>query len=425
MLLRFRVANHRSIRDEQTFSLIATPRRGEPRAAKPLRVVGVYGANASGKSNVLAALDWMIKAIKLAHTRWEPAEGVPRQPFKLSPTGPGTPSFFEVDFLHEGVRHSYGFEADDRQIIGEWLNTYPSGRPKKLFERDGAAEFSFGRSLTGELQRIRKLTRPNSLYLSCAASNNHPVLGAVHASLTQRVSFVQQDHKDQERRLLLAKYLLGDPAFTVVLNTLLRAADLGVEGAEVIEAPDETKFKEFAEQDPEFASHPEFEAAFRAIHAKVVLRRSSSEVRLSLDEESAGTRAWLSLIGHAMLTLRGRGVLVADEIDSSLHPLLSSTLIRMFKDSAINRHGSQLVFASHDTTLLGSLLEEEILARDEVWFTEKDDAGATSLYSLAEFHPRRDENIERGYLQGRYGAVPYLSFERIREILLEGIEQPR
>ncbi len=146
---------------------------------------------------------------------------------------------------------------------------------------------------------------------------------------------------------------------------------------------------------------------------------------LSLEEESAGTRAWLSLLGHALITLRGDAVLVTDEIDSSLHPLLSSSLIRMFRDPVINKRGAQLIFASHDTTLLGSMLDNEIMARDEVWFTEKDDSGATSLYALAEFHPRRDENVERGYLQGRYGAVPYLNFDSIREVFRERDEPPR
>ncbi|GGO78197.1 AAA family ATPase [Nonomuraea cavernae] len=425
MLLRFRVANHRSIRDEQTLSLVAVPRRGETKELGTVRVAGIYGANASGKSNVLSALIWMIDAIRSSHTRWGPVGGVPRQPFKLSETGLATASFFEVDFLHDETRYSYGFEVDDTRVLGEWLYTFPHGRKKRLFERSTADDMAFGRGLTGEIQRIRRLTRPNSLYLSAAASNNHPLLGDLYASLVGKVLFAQHGEEDEKLRLHLAKFLLNETDFAPALNKLLRIADLGVERAELVETPDDPVLDEFARLYPEDFAVPSSEAALRAVRARVVLRRSTGGVSLGLDEESAGTRAWLSLLGHALITLRGDCVLITDEIDSSLHPLLSSSLIRMFKDPEINRHGAQLVFASHDTTLLGSMLEDEIMARDEVWFTEKDDSGATSLYALSEFHPRRDENVERGYLQGRYGAVPYLNFDSIREVFRERDDETR
>jgi hypothetical protein len=415
VLLRFRVANHRSIRDEQTLSLVAVPRRGETTELDTVRVAGIYGANASGKSNVLSALMWMIDAIRSSHTQWEPVGGVPRQPFKLSDAGRAAASFFELDFLHKDARYSYGFEVDDAQVLGEWLYTFPHGRKKKLFERSGAEDITFGRALTGENQRIRRLTRPNSLYLSAAASNNHPLLGALYADLINKVMFAQHGEEDEKLRLHLTKFLLNETDFAPALNKLLQLADLGVERAEVMERP----------SDPIPDDPAESAAVLRAVRAQVVLRRTSGGVPLSLEEESAGTRAWLSLLGHALITLRGDAVLVTDEIDSSLHPLLSSSLIRMFRDPVINKRGAQLIFASHDTTLLGSMLDNEIMARDEVWFTEKDDSGSTSLYALAEFHPRRDENVERGYLQGRYGAVPYLNFDSIREVFRERDEATR
>ncbi|MEW9552130.1 ATP/GTP-binding protein [Nonomuraea sp. NPDC050783] len=423
MWLRFRVANHRSIQDEQTLSLVAVPRRGEPRGTAPLRVAGIYGANASGKSNVLDALHWMIDAIRSSHTTWSPNGGVPRAPFKLSASGSGSPSFFELDFLHEDVRYSYGFEVDDMQVTGEWLNSFPKGRAKRLFERDGPADMVFGRGLTGEVQRIRRLTRPNSLFLSCAASNNHPLLSSLYKHLTRRILFARLGEEDEGFRLNLTKYLLGEESMAPILNGLLRIADLGIDRAEVVEAPPEAPHATMSDLPPETLDDPTSKAALEIMMAKLILSRPGDLTPLSLEEESAGTRSWLSLLGYALFAFSVGGVLVSDEIDSSLHPLLSSTLIRMFKDPDINPRGAQLVFASHDTTLLGPLLEEEILARDEVWFTEKDASGATSLYSLAEFHPRRDENVERGYLQGRYGAVPYLNFENVRDIFLERIPE--
>ncbi|MEU7878211.1 AAA family ATPase [Microbispora bryophytorum] len=425
MLLRFRVANHRSLRNEQTLSFVAVPRRGEPkpRAAdipRSVAVAGIYGANASGKSNVLDALRWMNWAVKSSHTKWAPGGGVPRRPFLLDEAGPDTPSFYEIDFLTEGVRYSYGFEVDDDNVRGEWLYSFPAGRPRTLFERNGPEDYRFGRSLGGETARIAKLTRGNALYLSSAASNNHPLLGALYETLVRNIHFAEQDDLDEQDRLSVTMKLLEHPRAARDVNELLRLADLGLESAEVVpsEIPPNMlanfrRVRQVAmESGVNFPGEEQFEKEIR-------LHRAGTNVTLNIRDESAGTRVWLSMLGYTLVTLLAGHVLVVDEIDSSLHPVLGSTLIRMFKDPEINRNGAQLFFASHDTTLLGTMLDDEILNRDEVWFTEKDASGATTLFSLADFRPRSDENIERGYLQGRYGAVPYLNFDKIREIFRE------
>ncbi|MDP9850073.1 AAA family ATPase [Streptosporangium lutulentum] len=428
MLLRFRVANHRSIRDEQTLSLVTVPRRGEPKPRvseipPTVSVAGVYGANASGKSNLLDAMSWMLRAIQNSQTTWAPDGGVPRRPFLLSADGSGRPSFFEVDFVHEGVRHSYGFEVDDLTVTGEWLHSFPHGRPRRLFERTGPSTYEFGRALTGEVQQIAILTRENSLYLSSAASNNHPLLGGLHHHLTQRVHFAKHGDDDERSRLHATKRLLASPASASRVNRLLQVADFGITSAEIVEVDLSPKVEEIIAQFDEMTEEIRGEIQYR-LKNEIRLTRSGTTTSLPIQQESAGTRVWLSMIGSTLATLDTGDVLLIDEIDSSLHPLLSSTLIRMFKDPEVNRYGAQLIFASHDTTLLGSMLDDDLLARDEVWFTEKDAAGATTLYALAEFHPRRDENIERGYLQGRYGAVPYLSYDQIRELFDERTDEP-
>ncbi|WP_371783924.1 AAA family ATPase [Streptosporangium subroseum] len=427
MLLRFRVANHRSIRDEQTLSLVTVPRRGEPKprvsdVPSTVSVAGVYGANASGKSNLLDAMSWMLHAILSSQTKWAHDGGVPRHPFLLSADGSGSPSFFEIDFVHEGVRYSYGFEVDDLAVTGEWLHSFPHGRPRRLFERTGPSTYEFGRALTGEIQQIATLTRDNSLYLSSAASNNHPLLGALHRYLTHRVHFAKHSDGDERGRLRATKRLLESPDSASRVNRLLRVADFGIVSAEIVEIDLSPRVKELIAQLDEI---PEIGSELQSqLKNEIRLTRSGTATSLPLQQESAGTRVWLSMIGPTLATLDLGDVLLIDEIDSSLHPLLSSTLIRMFKDPKVNKHGAQLIFASHDTTLLGSMLNDDLLARDEVWFTEKDAAGATTLYALAEFHPRRDENIERGYLQGRYGAVPYLSYDQIRELFDERTDEP-
>ncbi|PKK15165.1 ATP-binding protein [Thermomonospora sp. CIF 1] len=419
-LLRFRVANHRSIRDEQTLSLVATPRRGQPKPKSgeippTVRVVGIYGANASGKSNVLSALAYMLWCIRDSQTRWRPDRGVPRQPFRLEEGGTSRSSFYELDFVHRQTRYSYGFELDDEQVLGEWLFSFPEGRPRRLFERSGPDEYKFGRSLKGETARIAKLTRANSLYLSSAANNDHPLLGDLHRWLTDHIKLARQIDFDQQVRTQYTQQLLRDTKLADLVRRLLQAADLGISDVKLRHRPlSEDALRLLSAAGRELLSKEdirELETVIQFVHTGTHGTRT-----FDFGEESAGTQVWFSLVGPLLNALLHRSVLLVDEVDSSLHPHLSSTIIRMFKDETINPHRSQLIFASHDTTLLGSLLDDGLLDRDEVWFTEKDETGATSLYSLAEFTPRRDENIERGYLQGRYGAVPYLSFDRIRSI---------
>jgi len=419
-LLRFRVANHRSIRDEQTLSFVATPRRGQgrPKAAEippTVRVVGVYGANASGKSNVLSALAYMLRCIDESQTRWSPDGGIPRHPFRIEDADTARPSFYELDFVHRGTRYSYGFEIDDERVLGEWLFSFPEGRPRRLFERFGPDEYKFGRSLKGETVRIAKLTRANSLYLSSAANNDHPLLGGLHHWLTRYIRLARQTDSDQRIRTRYTQHLLRNAEVADSIRQLLQAADLGISDVRLSRRPlpeDALRLLSSAGREPLSERRVrELETVLQFVHTGMNGVRT-----FDFREESAGTQVWFSLVGPLLDTLLRRSVLLVDEVDSSLHPHLSSTIIRMFKDETINPHRSQLIFASHDTTLLGSLLDDGLLDRDEVWFTEKDETGATTLYSLAEFTPRRDENIERGYLQGRYGAVPYLSFDRIRSI---------
>ncbi|GAB3457546.1 ATP-binding protein [Streptomonospora sediminis] len=421
-LLRFRVANHRSIRDEQELSLVAVPERGgaKPKAGETpptVRVAGIYGSNASGKSNVLDALRWMRRAVHDSHTRWEPGGGIPRDPFLLDDDSPRTPSFFEVVLTHGGTRYTYGFEVDDSRVAGEWLYAYPHGRAQRWFERepgDGREHtYRFGRSLTGEVEQIRRLTRENSLYLSAAASNGHRQLFWIYDEIVEGISSARQDESDQRDSIDATKRLLSEGDSAESVFRILAVADLGITGWR-LEASSGPRFFGKAGGDLLFDYK-----SYVAHNSKdlVLERRSGGTTRtLRLSQESEGTRSWVSLIGPLVRVLRSGSVFLVDGIDSSLHPMISSTVIKMFTDSEVNPKDAQLVFASHDTTLLGRMMESRLLNRDEVWFTEKDAEGATQLFSLAEFRPRGEENTERGYLQGRYGAVPYVDFDEIRSV---------
>ncbi|CRK59915.1 hypothetical protein [Alloactinosynnema sp. L-07] len=426
MLLRFRVANHRSIRDEQELSLVAVPRKGDPKPTGPIpqtvRVAGIYGANASGKSNVLHAVGFMAEAVLYSFARWPIDGGVPRQPFKLDPQFRDKPSLFEIDLMLNGKRYTFGFELDDECVRREWLYEYgPTGRTRTLFERAGS-EFRFGRTLGGHTATIADLTRNNALFASVAAANGHPLLselcraiGALGRSLLRNGVGPGGDH--------LAATAIRMPEIADLAMGWLKMADLGIVGAVEIEGKGELAElvgRFLAERPGEFDPHVEASAR-QVVQKRINLLHAGafgSAVEIDFADESDGTQIWLSVAAFVLLSVITGRVLLIDEVDSSLHPKLSATIIQMFRDPEINATGAQLIFTSHDVSLLGNLLADGLLGRDEVWFTEKGASGDTSLIPLSDFKSRKGENFERAYLQGRYGAVPYVDIDELRRMIL-------
>ena len=397
MLLRFRASNVLSFRRELELSLVATEFnegtampagfRSEGRDVAFLPVLAIYGANASGKTNVLSALRWMRFAVLNSVTEWSKQTGVPREPFALDPAARDEATLLEVDLVLSGVRHVYGFEVSDDRIETEWLHVYPHGRRQVWFERDadvdGDAPIRFpGEGLKGPRTELIALTRPNALFLTVAASFNHPQLSPVHRWFAENLWFTNP-RPDEPRRHAYTRRLLADPAMRGRIESLLRTADLGVLSVEVEQR--ETGL-----------------ARIRLAH-----RTSSDPITLDFDrQESQGTQAWLALIGPMLSALDGGSVLLVDELDSSLHPVLVAEAIRMFNDPDANPHGAQLVCTLQDVTLLGSVHASRPLDRDQVWLTTKDGMGESELYPLTDAHPRKEESLERGYLRGRYGGIP-------------------
>lgn len=411
MLIQLRVENHRSLCEEQTLSLVAA-NLGDKDDARLVRskglgeallpVVALYGANASGKSNVIGALAFMQTAVQDSHRLWDPNGGTPREPFALSKKVE-EPSLFEVDFLVKDVRYRYGFVIGADKIEEEWLFAWPRGKKQTWFEREGT-KFQFGKHLRGENETIRALTRGNSLFLSAAAQNNHAMLLPVSEWFSGRLLV----RKSPSNLMFLAGRAAGmlelsrtmtgaawgDSYFRAVLS-LLQAADTGI--------------VDFRLDD--LARSGQSGAGPTAHRNKLWFRHKAEDEHrawLPLEAESQGTVMLLHLATQVTMILWAGGVLCVDELDASLHPMLALELLRLFQDPERNPLGAQLVFTTHDTNLLGGVSGEPPLRRDQIWFTEKDQAGATRLYPLTDFHPRKEENLERGYLQGRYGAIPFL-----------------
>ncbi|MDT0320159.1 AAA family ATPase [Streptomyces millisiae] len=428
MLLRFQVTNHASLRDEQELSLVASDRHPE-RAERSVprsdhRVVptaAIYGTNASGKSNVIDAITWMRDAVLSSFRHWDPSGGIPRRPFKLRAGASVVPSEFVIEFVVDDVRYEFGFAVDDEQVLEEWLYYYPEGRARRLYERkSGEPDLKFSRWLTGRRTMIAQLLRPNSLYLSVAAAQGHEQLRRIYGWF--RYGLLPATDLDFADRLQHTVHLYTESShqsYATLVMDLLRFADLGVAGLEISE-PDEA-----AEE-----MHQRFTQLVRqTLGDKVQIKRDGSQdVRvehqtdegkfaLGLADESSGTRTWIGLVGPVVTTLTSGAVLVVDELDARLHPYLTDALVGIFQRPETNPLGAQLVFSTHEASLLGRSARTELF-RDQVWFTEKDPRSlSTRLFPLTEFHVRDGiENLEKRYLEGRYGAVPFLDDDMLRGV---------
>ena len=289
-----------------------------------------------------------------------------------------------------------------------------------LFERDGE-KFEFGKDFRGPNKAVVKITRTNSLYLSAALASEHDSLSAV-ASFFANGLWISRTRQDQGDLTLTNRLLSSDGDAGGKVRALLRYADVGIEDAVVRNAEVTEKMMGFLSRivDVVMEREDEDETASEQRRQELLdVARSRQEVHLvhsaekqgttiPFDQESLGTQSWYALIGPILVCLEGGSTLVVDELDASLHPMLLAQAIALFQDRELNKLGAQLVFTAHDTTPVGTLLGEVALGREQVWLTEKDRAGSSHLTPISDFSPRKGENLQRGYLQGRYGGTPRL-----------------
>ena len=437
MLLRFRVENHASLLDEQELSLVAEGESGDAwtlevpgSRERALTVAAVFGANASGKSNLVRALGYLRSAVLDSHRIWQPDGGTGRLPFLLGGAGRERPSVFAVDIVVGGVRYEYGFSLDDQRILEEWLFSYPFSKRRKLYVRDADGVLSYGDTFSGQRKVIADTVRPNSLYLSAGASNNHPVLGELHSWFHRTLSIATDANYSQRFGHTVQ---LWEGERRQQIEDLLRYADLGVETFEVSDGglPDDVVDRVVQARrilDPDGVDEEDFVTSMKARrNVRLAHRAGDGLVALSAAQESSGTHTWVGLLGPVVDALSRGAVLVVDELDARLHSLLAARLVALFQSRKTNPKGAQLIFNTHDATLLAPASQAR-LRRDQVWLTEKhhtDDAGrtpgATELISLIEYRPRDGvENLEKRYLAGRYGALPFFDDELVERFATEG-----
>ena len=438
MLLRFGTSNHRSIRDYQEIFFTASPLKGDELALLPLPenansslklrglpVVALYGANASGKSALIDAMDTFVSIVSWSQTGTSSGTGTPYDPFKLDRSSREKPSQYDVDFILGLTRYHYGFTLDKEVVISEWLYSYSllSERQTRsiLFHRDRHQpdSFYFGKSLKGDNKRIAKLARANSLFLSAAAQNAHPTLQPIFDYFFNRVSRRMTINHDGSRHIgeQPYNYFFNDNVRYKKVIDFLRAADVGITKIDFSKVPlTETKKKLMEDinqllskhvKNPESLPNRSDETKVEILH----VGEDGAQYPIPLDDESSGTLALLQLLGPVFDRLSEGGVLIVDELNVALHPLISRELVGLFSKPETNPGRAQLIFSTHDTNILTSGL----MRRDQIWFAEKDQFGATSIYSLSSIKVRSTDNWERGYITGRFGAIPFLGAHLLLE----------
>jgi len=421
MLIEFKIGNFLSYDKPVSFSMVASARTEHEddntiildEKVRLLKSAIIYGANASGKSNLFKAMNFMRHFVLNSSKETQATEKIKVKGFRLSAVAPNKPSFFEIIFVNDNVRYKYGFETNSERVEKEWLFFAPKGKEALLFKRSNdtfelGAQFKEGKELADK-------TRKNALFLSVVAQFN----GSIAANILSwfKNFKIISGLDDNYRKFTVDK--IKDPNFKPGILKFLQIADLGIEDIDV----ERTKVNVGGMGIVKFP--PEIQAMLNkaksivsekvtTIHKKYGIDKKTYTLeQFGLDsEESNGTRQLFALAGPILHVLKTGKVLVIDEFDARLHPLLIKFLIKLF-NSKNNRNNAQLICASHNTSALNITL----FRRDQIWFAEKNQYGATDIYSLVDFKVRKDASFEKDYILGKYGAIPFV---RGMEGLFEG-----
>jgi AAA15 family ATPase/GTPase len=414
MLLQFTVNNFKSIKNTTIFSM-ATSSKDEgksfqvkKRKYELLQSAIIYGANASGKSNFLKAMAFMRRIVLNRDKVILSTDKLLHYPFQLSTETEDSSSSFEMVFFIKETKYRYGFEIDDTTVYAEWLYADENGKESKLFYRDIDEDELYVNRIKFK-EGLKLKVSKNQLFLwKCDQES-----GEISASILQWFSRLNMiDGMENEQYISEAMRQMEDEKYKKELVALIKTADIGIEDVLLDEKDIPKSVIDEMPLPPELkkqllASDTLKDMSLLTHHKKY--DENNNEVGMTtfeLDkEESKGTQKFFKMSAPILNTLREGKVLIIDELDASLHPMLTKHLIKLFHNEKINKHNAQLIFATHDT----NLLHESMFRRDQIWLTQKDKYGVTELYSLAQFkNVRKNEDFEKKYIQGKYGGVPYL-----------------
>ena len=420
MLLQFSVNNYCSIKDTIVFSMATATKDNDNffsvRNYDLLKSAVIYGANASGKSNLLRAIAFMGRLVLNKTKVLQSTDTLPHDPFKLNTSTKDASSSFEVVFFVDKTKYRYGFELDSTTIYSEWLYADENGKEAKLFYRDAddvhyvnRQKFKEGYQFFNKANKKIKITS-NQLFLWKCDRESDGIIAKTILQWFSRLNLIDGlEHRGYENFTIKK---MEDEDFRKEIVKLVKTADIGIEDitinkeevpSEIIEKmplPDEIKDRMIKNGGVTSISLNTYHKMYDANNKETGATQFELE-----DEESIGTRKFFKISAPILETLKEGKILLIDELDASLHPKLTRHLISLFHDKNINTKNAQLIFATHDT----NLLKPHIFRRDQIWFSEKDKYGATTVYALAELkNVRKTEDFENQYIQGKYGAIPYL-----------------
>ena len=417
MLIEFSVGNYRSFKEPVTFSMVAANLVAKDKELdennvfavdnelKLLKSAAIYGANASGKSNLAKALEFMKSFMVNSSRETQSTDAINVEPFRLSTDTEDKPSYFELVFLMDGKRYRYGFEANQKQIISEWLYYVPKVRETKLFERE-MNNFKISKSY--EASGIQKRTRDNALFLSVSAQFNVGIAEKILDFVNHELNIISPSQQDI-CLIYTIDCLINDDNKNDILK-LIKKLDLGIDNIQV--EPRDFTNDTLPNNLPDNMKQITLDlkrantASIDTMHQKFDKNNNyhSIEKFNFKNHESEGTQKVFALSGLLIQTLKEGDVLIIDELDARLHPLITTAIVELFNSKEANPNNAQLIFMTDDTNLLSN----KLFRRDQIWFTEKNRYGATDLYSLAEYKIRNDASFESDYIKGRYGAIPYI-----------------
>lgn len=429
MLLYFKVRNYKSIRDWAVLDMEAAKLRDQTenligfKHDAYLPVAAIYGKNGGGKTNIIRAMWLAVQFICNAQRTQVEHSPVPVRPFALNDYSYQEPTAFEFGYVQNGIKYVYGFSATRESIVSEYLKAWPNGREKKIFSRT-EQHFDFSKNSEEKMKRlIGEAVAPNQLFFAIACVMNYKPCIEAMQWFREKIVF-SRDYTDLNYNLI--EYREDENMLQAIASTA-KAADVGIQDVR-FEIDNEKVDIDNLEGVP--AQVQDMVKALRAL--REALRRNGNEAeielnhgklktmtfhhgvgtngesglyQLMLSDESDGTRRIMSLAPAIERTLSNGGVLVVDELEETMHVMLTEYIIERYQQKCRNLKGAQLIFTTHQT----ALLDQSLLRRDQVYFIDKNsDDGVSKLYSLADFNVRNDMDIQKAYMLGKFGAVPSL-----------------
>ncbi len=424
MLISFEVKNYRSLRSSAHLSMLAQNsdvvmsssliKRNISSKNVEITLVpslAIYGANGAGKTNIINAIDYVTDAVARSHAFWEPDSGTRITQFAFG-SGEENLSVFDVEFISNSIKYNYGFSCTPEMFCEEWLYSYPNNREKLIFERNtdklGNGKYKTIINYNQKAKEARnikdceKRVRENSLVVAAGAQDGQEAAKIVTDFFRNGIVVLQTTHPMEDLDVGFTSQLIDTAGYSDDVLRFIKVADPRVKEILVKER---NQLEFFSRLEETLGQVPDYIKQINKYEVSFLYRKEDgTETSLDFYDQSRGTKRLYGLSGWIASSLLHGRALVIDELESSMHTHLCQFIIELFQNPETNPRGAQIIFTTHDT----NILDADILRRDQIWFAEKGNIGDTYLYPLTDYSPRKDENLQKGYLRGRYGAIPAL-----------------